>query len=235
MRPVIRGPRPVDDENKDIIFTAYPNARREMIGRLGEYCSYCEMQLDASLAIEHVRPKKPEGAAAVMVDRELDWENFLLACTNCNSTKGDDEIVLADYVWPDRDNTFRAIKYAEGGVVSAAENIQSDKALKLIKLVGLDRTPDTSSASDRRWSNRREAWDIANHARRRLEKVDFVELREQIVETAQAKGYWSMWMVVFEDDHDMLKRLIAAFPGTAADCFHVESGYVAIARNGGQC
>jgi hypothetical protein len=111
----------------------------------------------------------------------------------------------------------------------------SDKALKLIELVGLDRTPDTSSASDRRWSNRREAWDIANHARRRLEKRDFVELREQIVETAQAKGYWSMWMVVFKDDHDMLKRLIAAFPGTAADCFHVESGYVAIARNGGQC
>ena len=235
MRPVIRGECPVDDDNNDIVFSAYANARGDMIKRLGEYCSYCEMQLDSSLAIEHVRPKKPDGAAAVIVSRALDWHNFLLACTNCNSTKGDNDVVLADYIWPDRDNTFRAIKYAEGGVVSAADDVLADKALKLITLVGLDKTPDTSAASDRRWSNRREAWDMAIRAKNRLARNNLDDLREQIVETAQAKGYWSMWMIVFKDDHDMLKRLIAAFPGTDAECFHEESGYSAVARVGGQC
>jgi hypothetical protein len=46
------------------------------------------MRLEASLAVEHVLPKKPEGVTEIIKSRELDWENFLLACTNCNSTKG---------------------------------------------------------------------------------------------------------------------------------------------------
>lgn len=220
MRPIIRGACPQDKNGANVVFADYPNARRDMIDRLGEYCSYCEMQLDASLAIEHVRPKKPATAAAVIVSRALDWDNFLLACTNCNSTKGDEDVELNDYFWPDRDNTYACLAYAEGGLVSVAMGIAgAHKAQALITLVGLDKTPNTSTASDRRWANRREAWDIAVRSKKRLASSNTVEMREQIIETAQAKGYWSTWMTVFKDDADMLGRLIDAHPGTNSGFF----------------
>lgn len=58
---------------------------------------------------------------------------------------------------------------------------------------------------------------MAERARQRLLACpqDACELmREQIVETVKAKGFWSVWMSVFRDDPDMTARLIAAYPGT---------------------
>ena len=235
MRPVVRGDCPQDGNGADIRFSEYANARGDMIIRLGEYCSYCEMQLDASLAIEHIKPKQPPGASVVRPERALAWNNFLLACTNCNSTKGNTEVNLDDCLWPDRDNTFMALKYAEGGLVSSVPGIMQDKANRLISLVGLDKTPDTSTASDRRWQNRRETWDMATRAMENLASCNNSYMKDQIVETAQAKGFWSTWMTVFKDDPDMLRRFIEAFPGTDTDCFDAAHGYVPIARPGGQC
>jgi len=60
-------------------------------------------------------------------------------------------------------------------------------------------------------------------------------MREQIVLTATGHAYWSIWMTVFNDDPDMLQRLINAFPGTCADCFDNATGYSHIARPVGQC
>lgn len=94
MRPVVRGAWPIDKDGNEIQFTEYQKARRELIKRLGEICSYCEMHLDSSLAIEHMRPKKPDGTNEGILERKLDWNNFLLACTNCNSTKGKKDVVL---------------------------------------------------------------------------------------------------------------------------------------------
>ncbi len=163
MRPVVRGVWPKDKNGNDVVYTNYQNARAELINRLGEYCSYCEMKLDAGLAVEHVQPKKP--GDIVLTDRELNWDNFLLACTNCNSTKGNTDVVLDEYLWPDKDNTFRALRYTAGGIITPnselPENIQ-EKAHNIIKLTGLDKCPlKNPSASDRRWINRREVWEIA--------------------------------------------------------------------------
>ena len=44
-------------------------------------------------------------------------------------------------------------------------------------------------------------------------------MRKQITFTAIGHGYWSVWMTVFKDDPDMLRRFIEAFPGTCQDCF----------------
>lgn len=214
MRPVDRGAHPQDEQGQDIRFTAYPQARRELIRRLGEYCSYCEMHLDASLAVEHVRPKKPPGATDVLPERALAWDNFLLACTNCNSTKGDTDVVLNDYLWPDRDDTFHALQYRVGGQVDSAAGQDKIRADRLIELVGLRKMPDADDATDRRWLNRREAWEIAERARRNLARCHHDAMKEQIVETAKAKGFWSVWMTVFQNDPDMTARLIAAHPGT---------------------
>lgn len=219
MRPVQRGECPRDAKGQEIKFAEYQQARRELIRRMGEYCSYCEMHLDASLAVEHVKPKKPPGATAAMPARELDWGNFLLACPNCNSSKGDTDVFLEDYLWPDRDDTFRALGYSEGGVVDSAPGVQKARAERLINLVGLRKQPDTAEASDRRWMNRREAWDMAVRAKDNLAKCPMDPMREQIVDTARANGFWSIWMTVFADDPVMRDRLLQALPGTNSAFF----------------
>ena len=229
MRPVDKGAVPLDDEGNPKQFSKYKNARSDLITRLGGYCSYCEMKLDASLAVEHVQPKKHHEHLA------LSWSNFLLGCTNCNSTKGDKDPELSSLLWPDSDNTFMAFQYSEEGVVRVNPALSGDparKATAMIKLVGLDKTPNTPSASDRRWLNRIEAWNIAQRAKSRLERNNNEDFREQIVETAVGHAYWSIWMTVFSDDSDMLNRLIQALPGTAQSCF--DANGQAVARPGGQ-
>lgn len=221
MRPVNRGSCPTDDEGDEVRFAEYTHARKKLIQRLGEYCSYCEMHLDSSLAVEHVRPKKPPGAGAVMLDRALDWHNFLLACTNCNSTKGDTDVVLGEYLWPDRDDTFHALRYSVGGVVDSAPGGEKIRADRLLDLVGLRKLLDTQEASDRRWLNRKDAWEAAVRSKGNLAKCPHDAMRDQIILTVVANGYWSIWMTVFADDPDMRGRLLQAFPGTQTDHFNL--------------
>lgn len=104
--------------------------------------------------------------------------------------------------------------------------------------LGIQVTKETSGVVlideiDRRWLNRKEAWDIALRAKERLERNDYGDFRAQITETASANGFWSVWMTVFNNDADMLRRLIEAFAGTCGDCFDAE--YAPIVRPGGQC
>lgn len=53
--------------------------------------------------------------------------------------------------------------------------------------------------------------EIAQEALRDLQKNDTPQMRNQIVRTAQGQGFWSIWMTVFQNDPDMLNRLIDAF------------------------
>ncbi len=236
MRPVVRGPWPQNVAGEEIQFQDYAKARGELINRLGEYCSYCEMELDSSLAVEHIQPKRPDWADNDLVERKFNWNNFVLACTNCNSTKGTIDVDLASYYWPHLDNTFHALAYSEAGVVSPAAFLNEDqreKADNIIKLVGLDKQPGNNpAASDRRWRNRLETWGIATKALSDLAELNHDAMRNIIVELAEAKGYWSIWMTVFQDDPDMLRRFIAALPGTASDCFNDDGE--AVARPTGQ-
>jgi hypothetical protein len=190
------------------------------------------MHLDASLAIEHIQPKQPPGFDAPIPERALAWSNMLLACTNCNSTKGNKEVNLADFVWPDRDNTFLMLTYKDGGIVEASPGLDQERAERTIKLVGLDAIPtpaeQAKEASDRRWNNRREAWEVATMSRNRLAQFDGPVMREQIIECIV--GYWSIWMTVFKDDSDMLNRIINKIPGTEVKCFDPMNGYAPVAR-----
>ena len=243
MRPVVRGVWPQDEQGKEIQFSEYTEARGRLIDRLGEYCSYCEMHLDAGLAVEHAQPKKPRGSNETDKNRLLDWDNFLLACTNCNSTKGNKEIDLDGYLWPDRDNTYRALKYGEGGTVTPAlEGDIGEKAQNIIRLVGLDKYPSLDKdpkASDRRWMNRRYAWDGAKLCKSILDKAkgekDIRDKRKLIVGWAKAKGYWSIWMTVFAEDEKMLELFVKNFKGVCADCFDSKNKYAPVPRPGGQC
>jgi len=220
MRPVDKGDAPTDKQGNPKKYREYANARRDLVSRLGEYCSYCEMELDTSLAVEHVKPKTH------FPGLELKWSNFLLACTNCNSTKGAQpkDGNLDTYFWPHLDNTLLYFSYDNEGIVKVAQGLtpeQSRKAQNTIDLMGLDAKPDRQNYSDRRWLNRQEAWRDAQESKADLAEADSPQMRRQITKTAKAQGYWSIWMTVFSDDKDMLSRLINAhhFPGTATSCF----------------
>src|SRR4051794_33999120 len=99
MRPVNKGDPPKDASGNAVVFSEYKLARPHLIAVIGEYCSYCGMKLVSGLAVEHVLPKSKHPTL------ENSWENFLLACPNCNSTKGDEDINIEDYHWPDKHNT----------------------------------------------------------------------------------------------------------------------------------
>jgi uncharacterized protein (TIGR02646 family) len=230
MRPVERGPCPLEATGQPLCFVTYQEARPELLERLGEYCSYCERRLGASLAVEHIEPRHHAS------HRALDWDNFLLACVNCNRTKGAQPTSSLDVYLPDRDNTARAFQYGEGGLVSAHPELgheQRDKARRTLKLLGLDKTPaNTPPATDRRWLSRFDTWNMAQRSLGRWQRRrGDPDIRESIIDLARSQGLWSIWMAVFETEHEIQQALIDAFPGTCRSCF--DTNTQPVARPGG--
>ncbi len=230
MRPIERGNPPLDEEGNEKTYSRYQNARGDLINNLGQYCSYCETRLNASLAVEHVQPKdlKPE--------LELEWSNFLLGCTNCNSTKSVKSIKLEDYFWADTHNTFIPFVYLESGIVTIngeLTDLEKIKTANMIELVGLDKTPTKQDESDRRWTNRKEVWEVANRTLTNLNDLSndirrlFIEL---LVDAAKGYGFWSIWMHVFEEHNDVKIALIKGFKGTHEACFDENDHYKPIKR-----
>ena len=61
MRPIERGPWPVDANNKKKKLHPYTVAKADLHSRLGRYCSYCE-RVKTRLDVEHVVPKSRGGS-----------------------------------------------------------------------------------------------------------------------------------------------------------------------------
>ncbi len=215
MRPVERGAAPQ-------AYVNYRDAYPHLVARVGDYCSYCERQIETHLAIEHVQPKDPVPALA------NDWANFLLGCVNCNSTKGDTAVALADFFWPDSDNTIAAFEYQAGGMVKPRTGLPvrlRDKANATLRLVGLDKYPGNPepprrpTSADQRWLRRFQTWETAEWCRKLLAANDSDEVRNLVVEVAKGRGMFSIFWTVFEGDVDLRRRLRQAFLGTASGCF----------------
>lgn len=226
MRPIRRGASPSVTD-----FDPYDKAKPDLIARLGPFCSYCERRIPTNLAIEHIQPKNLP-AYAPLVGR---WDNFLLGCVNCNSSKSDKDVILADVLLPDRDNTFHAFTYhCDGTVVPSQAVINAGlkaKADATLKLVGLDKkisqTLDENGklvAIDR-MAQRLEVWALAIDSLSDLHACSNDVMRKKIAQLALGYGYFSIWVAVFIGDIDMCNRFIDAFSGTrqsgcfnAADC-----------------
>jgi hypothetical protein len=214
MRPIARGAAPA-------VYGRYQDAIGDLEDCFGCYCSYCERRFPALLAVEHVSPKSSDTA------RATDWTNFLLGCVNCNSTKGDTPTNDQDFLWPDKDNTLKAIEYKAGGLVEPSPAVDGHivpKAAALISLVGLDRHPGQPpdkqpTARDRRYAEREEKWQLAQQMRAMLARNDNSDFRETLVKLAKESGFFSIWIAAFHDDLDMRRRLVDAHIGTAMDCF----------------
>lgn len=137
MRPVDRGSHPLAGLVPKV-YRKYEDARGDLFRRLGRYCSFCERPIKSGLAIEHVLPKTRRP------DLICSWDNFLLACVNCNSTKLNKAVSRKAFFLPDQDNTFRAFRYESGGRFGpnpAISPSQKGKATRTIGLVGLDKGP----------------------------------------------------------------------------------------------
>jgi hypothetical protein len=228
MRPIERGVAPRT-------YTDYPQAHDDLCAVIGDYCSYCERQIETHLAVEHVQPKSRKKAL------RNEWTNFLLGCVNCNSCKGKKAVALGGFVWPDVDNTARAYFYTSSGEVAVMPRMRKpnrDRALATLALVGLDRVPGHAdrkkrpSSSDIRWRRRQEAFDLATRQLNALAAQDTPIVRQLIVEAALGRGMFSIWMQVFIADADMRRRLVAAFRGTAPSCFDPAT-FRAVRRPGG--
>jgi hypothetical protein len=148
---------------------------------------------------------------------------------NCNSTKKDKDVQLDQHFLPDRDNTFAAFNYTLDGQVVPSPSLTDEQtviAKSTLSLTGLDKP--VSEVTDEngklvaidRVHQRMEVRLIADEALGRLRvRPTLTLLREQIVATALANGFFSIWMDVFIDDEDMRRRFIETFPGTSQDCF----------------
>lgn len=224
MRPIVRGEHPSDDNGNPIHFSKYNHAKRYLIDRIGCYCSYCESRIPANLAIEHIQPK------VLRPDLELSWDNFLLGCTNCNSTKSDTPIDPQDYLFPDVDNTFEAFVYDGTGRVQKNVNLDSvlqERADHMIALVGLAKQPPRTgtrafqSASDLRLTNRVKAYRKAqehshtyqNHPG--VRNVMLPLLKDLVIEG----GFWSIWMHAFKEFPEVQEMLVTTFNGTRKEFF----------------
>jgi uncharacterized protein (TIGR02646 family) len=218
MRPVDRGSHPLAGADPKV-FLEYADARGDLFDRLGRYCSFCERPIKAGLAVEHVLAKSRRPKL------ERSWDNFLLACVNCNSTKGQKFVSRKTFFLPDQDNTFRAFRYESGGRMAVNPTLTAGdrkKAIGTIELVGLDKIPlHDPQAKDLRWNDRREAWDKAERYLVRLGQpgIDEPTLVASIVDLCKADGHWSVWMTVFGSRTDVRRRLISEHHGTAVDCF----------------
>lgn len=216
MRPVRRDASPQSTD-----FADYKDAKPYLISRLGPYCSYCERKIVTMLAVEHLQPK----GLASYTHLEGRWENFLLACVNCNSKKRSKNVIFAQLFFPDRDNTFLAFTYLPDGTIEPSAQAcsfgQKSIADATLSLTGLDEP--ISIATDEngkqiaidRVAQRMEAWAKAQETKADIDADPGNEIvRKYAVRLAMETGFFSIWMTVFHSDIDIRLRLINAFPGT---------------------
>ena len=215
MRPVVKVNCP-QNNNIDIVFARYGEARPYLINRIGDFCSYCENQI-TNPAIEHVKPKSLNQTLT------LNWDNFLLACSNCNSIKGDAPINLANYYWSDLHNTFLLFDYFPQGVVTIKANlhpsVNPEMADNTFLLTGIGRYGTAASSTDRRWIKRSQTFGMAedsfNYYISKGRPYDYIL---SITNNAIAIGFWSVWVKIFENEEPVKAALTQAFLGTFALC-----------------
>ena len=225
MRPIDKGISPYESIER------YQDAEPYLESRIGAYCSFCEMRVNNALAVEHKESKNSGGALT-------DWNNLLLACTYCNSRKLEKikKNELGKWIWPDQHNTFLAFSYTDAVPKVNEQYLQSvsdevlQKAKAIFEGLALDYRPNSESGNqgkdryrDKRWNKRFEAFGIAEEARQSWDKHKDTEFKDDqltnIVNQARGYGFFSVWMMVFEEEKEVRKALIDAFPGTERGCF----------------
>ena len=105
--------RPVDKGDAPTVYAHYRDAGVDLMCHIGDYCSYCERQIETHLAVEHIQPK-----VGSFCTSDLLGQLPALLVSTAIRVKGTRMwfLTIADY-WPDQDNTLRAFKYINSGLV----------------------------------------------------------------------------------------------------------------------
>lgn len=216
-------------------YNPYQDAKAPLCINLGQFCVYCEAPsvYTRGLDVDHILPKDPSLGFSHL---KYNWDNLLIACPTCNGNgnKSNNVELPENCHFPNLNNTFLSLRYDRGGVVTVNPELKGKschKALRLLKLVGLDKTPITSSQQDKRWLYRIKEWDFAERYKDRYEKGK-CDL-DCLIEYIKVSGCWSIWFTVFSDHDEVKERLISDFPGTASECFDADNHYNPIERNPG--
>ncbi len=209
MRPINKGNWPVTPvRGIRKIFTDWTKAIPFLKERTGTYCHLCEMRVTNALAIEHILPRKKYPKF------ESDWDNFLLACNSCNSSKGSKTPLSpyrAMYYWPHLHNTAFAFEYGTAlPFVKPSGTLnrnQRAKAIRLIRLYGLNKQVTVSGESDPRWLEKMQTlkYAIDSLIEYHHKKITL----DAIVRLACSSGFISIWLAVFTDVDAVKKSLIS--------------------------
>jgi uncharacterized protein (TIGR02646 family) len=231
MRPIDRGDWPLDDDGNRKRYSNHRSWRKDLIDRIGSYCSFCNMRLTDSPQVEHVIAQNIDHNLA------LDWDNLLLACGACNRVKSDHPCPPSTHYLPQFHNThlaFDAVLTAhpespdELAAFVTFKDAPADevKTRNTIALCALDRdtTREFSQITDARWRDRAQAMLTANIWRvswdgGRMNPSEFARLLVTVVE---GRGFWSVWFDRFIDVPEVRRALVEAFPGTRRSCFDAD-------------
>ncbi len=162
-----------------------------------------------ALTIEHILPRKEE-----YPDRASDWDNFLLACHSCNSSKGS-KAPLSPYrdmyYWPHLHNTALAFEYGTALPFVKPSDIlnrtQRAKAIRLIRLYRLNKQVTVFGESDPRWLEKMQTLKYAIDS---LIEYHHKQITlDTIVRLACSSGFISIWLTVFTDVVAVKRSLIS--------------------------
>ncbi len=106
--------------------------------------------------------------------------------------------------------------------------VNVEKAKRTIDLFKLDAISSNPRATDLRWKYRFEAYQSSRLWRDHWNYFGkdipdkFIPL---LIDCAIGKGFFSIWFDCFQDEPDVKKALIDAFPGTRIECFPDSNDY----------
>lgn len=237
MRPVIKSIR-YSAPNVPLEVAHWREAKEELTNEMGNFCSYCgKYNSRSALQVEHIYGKKCVDAAGNLKYTHLQnrWDNFLLACVNCNSVKNSKDIAVSDPYLPHLNNLLHYIEILAGGIVQIKPDVTGRDLIRtkaFIDLIGLDRIPGHPEYSnmDDRWDSRMKVADIAE--RQRFKYTQQATDIETIIDLAAATGYFNIWYTTFHAVEEVKHALIngAAFPGTDIQSFDPQNRYATLPR-----
>ncbi len=229
MWPVQRGDIPIDNKTGlPKVVNDYKLWRSDLIERIGDYCSYCNIPLSHARQVEHVVAQSLGGGTT-------DWSNLLLACGPCNNEKSNKPCPPTTHYLPDFHNTHIAFSYVEitfkrkGKTHSACTVVPSSivpnraKSISTIKLLELDKLTYEAKAVDRRWDKRYNALLSARASRKLWDSLTSTDQQNNFLENLKTQilnqGFFSLWYTVFEDVPEVRQLIVESVQGTHPNAF----------------
>lgn len=210
MRPVDKGDWPTYGGGKKYVFNDWKKAKKRLVLRTGDFCHLCEMRINNALSVEHIKPRDSHPRLSAT------WNNFLLACNSCNSSKRQTAPLppyRQRYYWPHLNNTMLAFYTpligAGAMVINATIALSAEQKVKAqatISLYGLDKLKTSTGDSDNRFTERLETIDMAIELLQDYANND-TNIRS-ILKVAVSRGFFSIWIDIFRSKPEVVTALM---------------------------